>query len=235
MLYNIRYATGRRVRWAWADILRRTNGHLSDIARFVQACSPDVVGLVEVDAGSYRAQNLNQAERMARDMGHYHVFRMKYRESGWLGRTPVLAHQANAFLTRDQGMRRRFHDFSSGIKRLVIELELEKVNLFLVHLSLRFKTRHRQLADLHDLVQSSAKPCIVAGDFNLFSGEKEIRLFLSATGLASANVQHRPTYPSWAPRRELDFVFYSPDIKLRNCRIPPIQLSDHLPMICDFD
>lgn len=235
MLYNIRYATGRRVRWAWADLLRRTTGHMPDIARFVNACMPDVVGLIEVDAGSYRTGRLNQAEWLAAEMGHYHAFRIKYRERGFWRRIPVLNQQGNAFLTRDVIQRQTFHDFQSGVKRLVIELELEAVNLFLVHLSLRFKTRQHQLADLHDLVRTSNKPCIVAGDFNVFAGEREIRLFLAATGLLSANGRHRPTYPSWAPRRELDFVCYSSDLVLRRFRIPPIRLSDHLPLICDFD
>ncbi len=235
MLYNIRYATGRRVRWAWADLLRRTTGHLADIGRFVSACAPDVVGLVEVDAGSYRSGRLNQAESLAREMGHYHAYRIKYRERSLLGRLPVVNLQGNAFLTRDAIQRQTFHDFQSGVKRLVIELELDTVNLFLVHLSLRFKTRQHQLADLHDLVRSSTKPSIVAGDFNIFWGESEIRLFLAATGLISANTLHRPTYPSWAPRRELDFVCYSPSLKLVHCDIPSVRLSDHLPILCDFD
>jgi endonuclease/exonuclease/phosphatase family metal-dependent hydrolase len=150
----------------------------------------------------------------------------------WL---PVLRKQANAFLCQDRIRRERFHFFDRGIKRLVIELEMERVNLFLVHLSLGFRTRHRQLADLHDLVRQSQKPCVVAGDFNALSGAHEMRLFLAATGLASANAGHLPTYPSWQPRRELDFVCHTPDLRLKRFVLPPVDLSDHLPLVCDFD
>jgi endonuclease/exonuclease/phosphatase family metal-dependent hydrolase len=234
LLYNIRYGTGRRTRWAWLHALTRTVSHLPEIGRFIEDVSPDVAGLVEVDSGSYRSGGRNQAEELAANLGHYHSFRVKYHRHGpgrWL---PVLNKQANAFLTRDSFLDERFHYFEDGFKKLVIELEMERVNLFLVHLSIGFRSRHRQLSDLHDLVCASSKPCIVAGDFNVLSGPREVRLFLSATGLRSANADHAPTYPSWCPRRELDFVCYTPDLALTRFEIPNVTLSDHLPMICDF-
>ena len=65
LLYNIRYGTGRRTRWAWMHYLTRTISHLPEIARFIREMDPDVVGLVEVDAGSYRSGRRNQAEFLA--------------------------------------------------------------------------------------------------------------------------------------------------------------------------
>lgn len=236
LLYNIRYGTGRNTRWAWMHQMTPTGRHLGKIGRFIEEVDPDVVGLVEVDSGSYRSGRLNQAEWLAGQLGHYHSFRMKYREEGGIGRRlPVLNKQANAFLSRDVIQRETFHEFTGGFKRLVIELDLERVRLFLVHLALGFRTRHRQLTELHDLIGNSAKPCIVAGDFNIFLGPRELQLFLAATGLRSANTGQLPTYPSWRPRRELDFICHSPDIKLKRFFVPPVTLSDHLPLVGDFD
>lgn len=234
MLYNIRYATGRRERRAWRDVLRRTAGHLREIGRYINTMEPDVVGLVEVDAGSYRSSRRNQAEILAAWMGHYHVAGVKYHEGGLFRRLPVLKNQANGFLTRDEIKEARFHYFEHGWKRLAIELELDTVNFFLVHLPLGFRARQYQLSDLYSLVLRSEKPCIVAGDFNVFGGERELRLFLSATGLQSANLDHRATYPSWNPRKELDFICYSPGLELLGCEVPRVLFSDHLPIICDF-
>jgi endonuclease/exonuclease/phosphatase family metal-dependent hydrolase len=217
------------------DVLRRTTCHLQEIAEFIHGQNPDVVGLVEVDSGSYRSGGLNQAEALAEALGHFHSHQTKYRKTGPTRWLPVLSKQANAFLTRDEIRREQFHYFDKGIKRLVIELELEHVNLFLVHLSLGFRTRHRQLADLHDLVRQSHKPCVVAGDFNALSGAYEMRLFLAATGLISANTAHAPTYPSWRPRRELDFICHTPELRLTHFAIPTVDLSDHLPLVCDFE
>lgn len=236
LLYNIRYGTGRRRRWAWMHTLTRTVSHLPEIGRFIQEVDADIVALVEVDAGSYRTGRQNQAEQLADILGHYHSYRMKYRAEGGLGRLlPVLNMQGNAFLTRDVIQREVFHEFTGGFKRLVIELELDDVRLFLVHLALGFRARHGQLMELSDLVDQSPKPCILAGDFNSLWGARELGLFLKATGLVSANAEHLPTYPSWRPRRELDFVCYSPALKLRRFAAPPVTLSDHLPLICDFE
>ena len=123
----------------------------------------------------------------------------------------------------------------TGVKRLIIELELEDLAVFLVHLSLKYRHRHSQLRHLYDLVRKCPKPVIVAGDFNTFWGEDEIYLFMQAAGLRSANVESLPSYPSRAPRKELDFILYSEGIKVTDFRIPDVRLSDHLPLICDFE
>ena len=235
LLYNIRYATGRRTRYAWMDMLRRTDDHFEAISRFIRKLEPDVVGLVETDSGSFRTHNQPQPARLAKVIGHYHSFAVKYKEHGLMRRAPVLSSQGNAFLTKDVVQRETFHYFDHGFKRLVIELEMEQANLFLVHLSLRTHIRKRQLLHLQQLVRGAQKPCIVAGDFNALLGPDELDHFLVNAGLQRANIENRPTYPSWAPTRVLDFICFTPDIKLRAFELPQVMLSDHLPLVCDFD
>jgi len=168
-------------------------------------------------------------------LGHYHSYQSKYAEtSRWARRIPVLNKQGNAFLTRDSITHERFHYFTSGMKRLVIELELENMVIFLVHLALGFRVRHQQLSDLYDLVKTTNKPTIVAGDFNALWGEAEINLFLAATGLRNANINGEPTFPSWKPKRHLDFVLHSPSIVPEKFFIPRVAHSDHLPLVLDF-
>ena len=236
VLYNIRYGTGigRQIHLPWDRYLRRTSANLERITGFVRSLKPDIVGLVEVDAGSYRTGRNNQAKVMAEALGHYHCYESKYSSRSLARLVPVVNKQGNAFLTSDRIRNQRFHFFRKGMKRLVIELELESVTLFLVHLSLKFRIRHHQLADLYSLLQPIRKPHIVAGDFNAFRGEQETRLFLAATGLQSANTRALPSFPSWAPRRELDFILHTPDIEITHFEMPKITLSDHLPLVCDF-
>ncbi|MCX5759082.1 MAG: endonuclease/exonuclease/phosphatase family protein, partial [Candidatus Hydrogenedentes bacterium] len=113
--------------------------------------------------------------------------------------------------------------------------ELENLIVLLVHLSIKFRHRHYQLWELYSLVKQAKKPVIVAGDFNVFRGAREVQLFLAATGLKNANPEGKPSYPSWAPRRELDFILHSPEIRVTGIQIPRVTLSDHLPLICDFE
>jgi len=236
LVYNIRYATGGRPLWfPWSGYLRRTGGTLHDITRFIASVDPDIAGLVEVDEGSYRSRKRNQADLIAGELGHYHVYESKYGIASLARRLPVMNKQGNAFLTRDSISNERFHYFTKGVKRLVIELELDDLVIFLVHLAVNFRTRHHQLNDLYSLVKDTPKPHIVAGDFNAMWGDREVELFLAATGLRNANPGGLPSFPSWRPRRQLDFVLYSPGIRMTEFRMPNVTHSDHLPLVFDFE
>ena len=236
ILYNIRYATGKRTTRAWMDLFRRTDDHFKTITKFISDLKPDIVGLVEADGGSFRTRRQPQASLLARAIGHaHHTFEVKYKAHGWVRRLPVLSTQGNALLTRKGIKSERLHYFDKGFKRLVIELELSNAHLFLVHLSLRRNIRRRQLQHLQQLVSDTSKPCIVAGDFNALLGPEELNDFLAKTGLTKANSENEPTYPSWNPRRVLDFVCYTPSLKLRSFSLPHVTYSDHLPLVCDFE
>ncbi len=219
----------------WAGYLRKTEKHIGDISSYIKSLNPHVVGLVEVDAGSFRTSSKNQAETIATDIGHYHTYMSKYHARSFAHQIPVMNCQGNAFLTDDAITNQTFHYFDKGVKRLVIELELENVTFFLVHLALKYRTRQHQLQQLFKLVRETKKPHIVAGDFNPFFGEHEVELFMAATNLKSANAASMPTFPSWSPKHQLDFIFHSPDIKITNFEIPSVTYSDHRPLICDFE
>ncbi len=238
LVYNIRYATGTGPAFhlpvPGAGYLRSSRQVLGRITDFIKSQDPDIVGLIEVDTGSIRTGMLNQAEHIARSLGHYSTYQCKYGESSINQLVPIVRKQGNAFLAAPRVHGERFHYFDTGIKRLIIELELEEVAVFLVHLSLKFRHRHYQLRYLHELVRKAAKPVIVAGDFNTFWGEHEIYLFMRASGLRSANANGMPSFPSRSPRKELDFVLYSEGIEVQNFAVPDVRFSDHRPLVCDF-
>ena len=239
LLYNVRYCAGAGTRvhfpLPWIGYLKRTGKTLSRITQFIDSQDPDIVGLVEVDGGSYRSRRQNQAEVIAGALGHYHCYESKYAETSFAQLLPIMNKQINAFLTNDVVRGERFHYFDRGIKRLAIELELEDLTVFLVHLSLKYRHRQSQLGELYTLVKNVRKPHIVAGDFNAFWGDREIQLFLAATGLRNANTDGWPSFPSWAPHRQLDFILHSSGIRVNSFQIPQVMLSDHLPLICDFE
>jgi endonuclease/exonuclease/phosphatase family metal-dependent hydrolase len=238
LLYNIRYATGIgpafHLPLPGAGYLRSSRQVLSGITDFIKTQDPDVVGLIEVDTGSIRTGMVNQAEYIARSMGHYSTFECKYGVSSVNQMVPIVRKQGNAFLASPRVRGERFHYFDTGIKRLIIELELDEVAIFLVHLSLKFRHRQSQLRFLYDLLRKTEKPVIVAGDFNTYWGDHEIYLFTEAAGLANANTRGLPSYPSRSPRKELDFILHSSAVRVSRFEIPDVHFSDHLPLICDF-
>ena len=164
LIYNIRYATGTGPAFhlpvPGAGYLRSSRQVLSRITDFIKQQDPDVVGLIEVDTGSIRTGMVNQADFIARSLGHYSTFECKYGVSSVNHLVPIVRKQANAFLAAPRVRGERFHYFDTGIKRLIIELELDDIAIFLVHLSLKFRHRQYQLRYLYDLVRKTRK----AGD-----------------------------------------------------------------------
>jgi len=239
VLYNIRYATGTGPAFhlpvPGAGYLRSNRRVLEGITGFIKSLDPDIVGLIEVDTGSIRSGLVNQARVIAESLGHYSIYQCKYGAASINQMVPIVRKQANAFLAAPRVEGERFHYFDSGIKRLIIELELEDVSVFLVHLSLKFRHRHDQLRKLHALVKQSRKPVVIGGDFNTFWGDHEIYLFMQAAGLRSANRLGLPSYPARNPRKELDFILYSGGIEISHFEMPNVQFSDHRPLVCDFD
>ena len=239
LLYNIRYGVGAgasmHMPLPGAGYLLGNQTVLPEITEFIKSADPDIVGLIEVDTGSIRSRKINQAETIAVELGMNSSYETKYGANSINQILPILRKQGNAFLAAPRVHGESFHYFDTGIKRLIIELEMEEFAVFLVHLSLKYRHRHLQLRKLYDLIAATEKPVIVAGDFNTFWGENEIYLFMRAAGLRSANVRSLPSYPSRSPRKELDFILYQDGINVTNFEIPQVRHSDHLPLICDFD
>src|SRR5690606_4755701 len=107
-----------------AGYLRSSRRVLHGITQFVRAENADVVGLIEVDTGSIRSGMVNQADYIAGELGHYTTYQSKYSVNSLNQFMPVVRKQANAFLAAPRVTGERFHYFDTGIKRLIIDLEL---------------------------------------------------------------------------------------------------------------
>ena len=238
LLYNIRYGTGKYLNQPLKYLrgyLGQSLDHIHRIGEFIKEQKADIVGLVEVDLGSFRTRETNQAKLLGELTGKHYVSQYKYEENSKYMKMPMVRKQGNAFLSKMETKSQKFHYLDDGMKKLVIEIETGSVIVFLVHLALGGKTRLKQLVQLRKLIQDCKKPFIVAGDFNVLWGSEEIELFLEASGLYNVNSHKDPTFPSWAPKKELDFILCSRDIKVKNYKVIKTLLSDHLPILMDFE
>ena len=53
--------------------------------------------------------------------------------------------------------------------------------------------------------------------------------------MQNADRAMHPSFPSRNPKRHLDFILHSPKIKINRFEMPRVQLSDHLPLVVDFE
>jgi endonuclease/exonuclease/phosphatase family metal-dependent hydrolase len=192
------------------------------------------MALVEVDGGSWRQGGLGQARSVARRVGGRSFFACKYSLASALNRVPLLKAQGNAVISRLPVRRTLRHEFSRGVKRAYLEVEYDSFSLLLVHLSLGALVRRDQLAELAEHCRGMNRPTVLAGDFNVYLGNREVDVLLETTGFRDANPEGIPTYPRRTPRFVLDRVLHSPDLTVRRLAVLDVPYSDHLPMVVDF-
>ncbi|MBO4647040.1 MAG: endonuclease/exonuclease/phosphatase family protein [Lentisphaeria bacterium] len=240
LVYNIAYGTGApRSRLDQVISLPRYlhtgRSHLEDVITGIARRAPDVTGLLEVDNGSFRTGYHSQGEQIARAL-HQHVYSAVKYEPGSLSRKiPILRRQTNVFLSPEKQLPCAFHYLSAGMKRLAMEIQVNGVRFFLLHLSLRRPVRERQLRDLRELIEPVRTPFLIGGDFNVFAGRGELESFMAELGLNSANERDLPTFPSWCPKKQLDYILYSKGIDPVRFEVGNECASDHLPVLFEFE
>jgi endonuclease/exonuclease/phosphatase family metal-dependent hydrolase len=223
-----------------ADAERRATDRLVDV---VAAERPDVVCLVEVDQGSVRTATDGQVahlrDRLAeRGLDYHDRADAKYGDGNLLETAPVLGHLSNGVLLADE-WEVAPHYLDTGPKRLVTEVRLgADLSLFVVHLAMSSRGRHRQLEELTELVGRRER-VIVCGDFNAYDGLEELETLTDATGLVVHNpgetVPRRPLDTLVTDTRTLDLFLASPGLTVTRCDVLDVQVSDHRPVVLEFD
>ncbi len=239
LVYNIAYATGAPKSYNDALIksyraLKPSKNHFNLLHQFISDCKPDIIGLVEVDIGSYRTGFNCQVKQIAKTLNYDYFRSIKYKNRVFSKLMPIMRKQGNAVLAKTK-FHANYHYFKRGVKKLVIEVNFSSFDFFLVHLALSEHVRKLQVKDLENIVLHRTKPTVIAGDFNTFRGHIELEQLIKRASLRNANRQQKATFPSWKPVHQLDYVLHSNDIKITNFIIPKIHLSDHLPIIVDFE
>lgn len=191
----------------------------------------DVVGLQEADAGSLRSGFLNQTRYIAEASGMPYWSHQPNRPMA------RVAHSANGLLSRIEpsevidyplpgrikGRGALFVRFGEGTEALVIVI---------AHLSLGAAARMGQLAFIGELL-APYPHAVLMGDLNTEPTSTEMRHLFSRTALQPPSVA-TPTFPSWKPRRALDHILTSADIKLDRTWTLPRAFSDHLPLAAEI-
>lgn len=244
--YNIGYCEGFRGKWSqylkvWR-VFFPPKGLDRKIVGAIRKLKPDILALVEVDTGSFRARKRNKVKvfKSGLDLGSF-VAMVKYPLDGWLRLfhyIPILNKQANAIIGRYKFHDVKYHMLHEGTKRVVIESSVncpQKVTLLLAHLALGSGARKKQVNELVTLVNSVMNPVILMGDFNTWTGEQELRDLMEQTDLKDkAGIGAVPTFPFWNPMRRVDYVLTSTRIRVKQYKVLEYPFSDHKPIFVEF-
>ncbi len=101
--------------------------------------------------------------------------------------------------------------------------------------------RIKQSKTLAAVLTKLEGPKILCGDFNLMPNTKSIEI-IEQTGMKNLiklfkikNTRNSISWKRYHNRQSFaDFTFVSPDIKVKNFKVPYVLASDHLPMILDY-
>jgi len=212
---------------SWKHFIPHTARHenLKSIARLIQDF--DIVGLQELDGGSFRTNYINQTEYLAQ-AGGFRCWHDKINRN--IGALAKHSMGVLSKLDSTSVSRHRLPGRIAGRGALVVEFGLKPASLalMLVHLSLGQKARLQQIDYLCDLV-GQFDHVILMGDMNCQDDSAEIQLLKTRTGLISS-VSPMPSYPSWNPTRRIDHILVSPSIAIEETRVLDYAFSDHLPV-----
>ena len=211
-----------RLRVFSANVLL-TNLDRDAVTRAIEAERPDVVGLVEVDAGWIAG-----LQSIRRDYPH----RIE-RATGVTGlalwsKRPL----TDARIVTPEG--------SNPFATALVSMGDTSVRLWLIHTkSPQTRTRREEVgfAELDDLAARFASepgPRLVFGDFNTTDGSPHFGALLAKSGLRDGRVGFgaQPSWPTWSPLRiTIDHTLVSPDLAIIGRRLGLAIGSDHLPVV----
>lgn len=191
----------------------------------------DVVGLQEVDGGSFRSNRVNQVEYLATQSGFPHYFQQLNRN---LGR---VAQHSNGLLSRLVPSAIEEHRLPGMLPgRGAIHVRFgngpDALHIFVAHLALSHRGRVRQLNYLSNIIEP-LRHVVVMGDLNCTPEQLHAHERFS-TSLPLHPVKPLLSYPSWQPRRALDHILLSQTLEVAEVRVLDHLFSDHLPIAVDL-
>jgi endonuclease/exonuclease/phosphatase family metal-dependent hydrolase len=228
---------------------RKLRVNLRRIAAMLDELAPDIVALQEIDERSRWAGNFDHLDYLrVHTRFPQAVFGINNRRSGLLnlsyGNAILSRHAIRAAETVVFGQRRL------GEKGfLYVELDVGGRCVPVVNLHLHFSSRAQRLRQLERLLTwlrekhrfHAAKwvvPPIICGDFNnpgtRDDATASLLSHLSDYCDYALFPDGEPTFPSPLPQRTLDFVFLPAGCTHAQCHIVRSMLSDHLPVVVDF-
>lgn len=220
LTYSFRYVLPHRQAIANLD-------HIADrLQKF------DMVGLQEADCGSFRSNQIQQAQYIAFRADIPYCLTQVTRDIG------AIASIGLALLSRFPCIHVERHKLPAsrhgrGLLEAVFHIAGKDVAVFVTHLSLKQSSRIRQLRYIaHRL--NDHEHAILMGDLNCEPNSEEFHMLLREAAL-NASDNTPASFPSWQPQRRIDHVLTRGEPRIISLETVPFVGSDHLPVIAEVE
>jgi len=210
------------------------NSNLDAVAGIINSLEPDLVALQEVDNGTTRAKGLDLTAELSKRTGMKGVFgrAMDYAGGEYgeaiLSRYPILDTKNNPLPHTPEAEPRAALEahiqLPAGRKVVFVGTHLD-------HLQDQ-KNRMMQASRIRELYADYDLPVILAGDLNAVPDSDPIGLLIQEWSYAGRG-DPKPTAPSLAPKRKIDYIMFRPKDRWRVVKIRVIDekvASDHCPV-----
>ena len=209
--------------------------NLEQIADFVFQIKPDLAGLQEVSRfWSPKTKYQDMVGFLGKKLGMYPAF------FGAVNRNNKSSF-GNLLLSKWRPIKHWTETLPGELEKrsfIVVQVGVggARVNFSTTHLGLSASERLVQVSKIVDIGLQLGAPLIITGDFNETSNGPGVEI------IKRNWIKHKPFPPLGTVRLkngkigpEIDMVFTSSDLVLKNLKVYENELSDHLPVCGDFE
>lgn len=208
------------------------------IARFIERWKVDVALLQEVDRLRAHSRFVDMPALLAQETGMDVAFGVNVRQGArgqygvaTLSRHPITS-QRNTLLPNTGGLQQR------GVLRTDLDVSGTTVSVFNTHLENRSQAlRLRQVAATRALVAATDHPALLGGDLNSAPGSPMMRLARTYVRDAwfDGGSGSGATVPAAHPRVRIDYLMYTPPLRVTRADVIASVVSDHRAVRAEFE
>lgn len=207
------------------------------MAKAILELDADVVGLQEMRGEGAHPEYIAQVERLAELTGMRYYYFAKAIDvkgkgpygNGILSKLPII--NAEIIPIPDPPIQVKGHGYET---RCILKAELEGgLTVLVTHFGLNPDEQENAVKTVVESICESK--CVLMGDFNVTPDNsvlEPIRKIMRDT--ADSFDGERLSFPSDTPDRKIDYIFVTPDLKVKSADIPPVVASDHRPHIAEI-
>lgn len=226
------------------------HGNLDGTAAAINASSPDVVALQEVDVhwaerSNFADQTMLLGKRLHMEARFARIYRIPAADStspprefgvALLSRYPIVRWRNDTLTRLSTQETNPVPAPAPGLLSATIDVHGTAVRVFNTHLDYRAdpRVRRQQVAEMLSYIGAPTTPTIVFGDLNAKPDAPELAPLLERLHDAwPASAGPGFTYPAEKPSARIDYVLTSAHFRVRSAHVVATLASDHRPVVIE--